>query len=168
MKKPSSGFTFIELVLYAAVVSIVVITLIPVGWNVVQGSVRASVEREVYDNARSISERLKYEIRSATAITAVDSTSITLTTAVPANNPTVIDFSGGNIRLQQGAGSPINLNSGNTSVLSLIFTDLRNDPVNTSQSIAFSFSLGSNYQSTGGEIYNAVITIQSSAELRSH
>lgn len=157
------GFTLFETLLYTALVAVIVVALVPIGWNVIQGATRSRVEREVYENARLVSDRIKYEIRNATATASLNgSSSIGLLTRNDADNPTTIELVDGFVRLQRGTADPVNLNSDRTIVSSLSF-DNRDDLI---IHFSFAFVLESNFPSSGGEVYNAQISIQSDAMTR--
>src|SRR3990167_6083350 len=103
------GFTFIELILYVAIVTIILSAIVPFAWSAIETGVKSAVQQEVNANARYISERIKYEIRNSIGINSVAAASISLATSTPATNPTIIDLSLGNIRIKQGAGIAVNL-----------------------------------------------------------
>lgn len=160
------GFTLIELILYMAIITIVMGALIPFAWSVIGGSVKSSVEQEVSSQARFVSERIKYEIRNANAINSISTLSIDLNTDT--NATTVIDLSGGKVRIKYGAGgTPVNLNSNDTKVTSLAFTDYSSTDGKTKH-IQFNFTIDDNYASARQEYDAPAITVESGAELRSN
>lgn len=160
------GFTLIELILYMAIVTIVMGSLIPFAWNVIGGSSKSSAEQEVSSQARYVSERIKYEIRNANGINSVSASSIDLDTDT--NATTVIDISGGKIRIKYGAdGTPVNLNSDDTNTTVLVFTDYTSADYKTKH-IQFSFAIDDNYNSSRQEYDAPVVTVESGAELRSN
>ncbi len=166
--KLEMGFTFIELILYIAVVSIMLTALVPFAMNVIGGGVKSTSEQEVFSQARYVSERIKYEIRNATAINSVAANSISLAVSVPANNPTVIDLSGGKIRIKLGSAAAINLNSNDTKINSLTFTNYTDTVTNKTKHIQFSFVIDDNFGSARQEYDVPTMTIEGSAELRSN
>jgi len=159
------GFTFIELILYMAIVSIIVGSLVIFAWNIIGGGVKSSVEQEVYANARYVSERIKYEIRRASGITSVAPSSISLTNFSP-DTSTAIDLSSGKVRISQNGGTPVSLNSADTTVSSLVFTDYRSAD-NKTKHIQFTLTLTSNFAQARQE-YQGSVSLESSAELRSN
>lgn len=167
IEKYDAGFTFIELILYISIVTMMMMTLIPFAWNVIQGGAKSATQQEVFSNARYISERIKYEIRNAAGINSVSATSISLIASPSANNPTVIDFSGGNIRIKQGSGSTINLNSQNASVSALTFTNYTSAD-NKTEHIQFTLTVNASNSGTKRQDYNAATTIEGSAEVRNN
>ena len=162
------GFTFIELLLYLAIVTIMMTALIPFAWNTIEAGVKNSTEQEVFSNARYISEQLNYQIRNASGINSVSATSISLATFNANTNPTVIDLSSGNIRMKQGTGAVINLNSANTTISSLTFTNYTSAD-NKTKNIQYVLTIAASFPSAGQrQEYNESVTIESSAELRSN
>ena len=121
---------------------------------------------EVYTQARYVSERLKYEIRNATGINSVAATSISLVVSDGTKNPTVIDLSGGKVRVKWGAATAVNINSDGTNVSSLIFTDYTSGDSKTKH-IGFVFTLTDNSTSVRQE-YAESVSVRGSAEVRSN
>ncbi len=160
------GFTFIELLLYIALFTILLFALIPFTWAGIQTGVKSMVQQEVNDHARYISERLGYEIRNASGINSVSSSVISLATSTPVTNPTVITYSAGNLTVQQGASVAANLNSTNTTITALNFTNLTASTSATKQ-IQYTFTLAANFSSTA-QSYQDTTSIEGSAEVRSN
>ncbi len=160
------AFTLIELILYVALTAMILLAVVPFAWTTIETGVKSSVQQEVNTNARFISERIKYEIRSASGINSVGPTSISLATATPATNPAVIDLSGGNIRIQQGVASPVALNSTNTVVNSLTFTNYTSLDTKTKH-VGFVMTLAASYAPVRQEYQDSVV-VASSAEVRSN
>jgi Tfp pilus assembly protein FimT len=168
LKVSQSGFTFIELILYVAILTGMLVTLIPFAWNIIGGGVKSATEQEVFDNARYISQRLKYEIRNATGINSVSSTQISLSTATSATNPTIISSSSGMLTIKQGVGAPIALNSQNASISAFTFTNYTSVS-NATKHIQFVFTIVANYPGAGQrQEYKESTTVEGSAEVRSN
>ena len=164
--KTKAGFTFIELILYISIVTIMLSALVPFAWNIIGAASKSNTEQEVFSQARFISERIKYEIRNSTGINSVTAPSVSLATSVPATNPTVIDFASGNIRIKQGAGAVVVLNSPDVVISGLAFTN-NTSLDNKTKNISYVFTLSANYGSTRQEFVETT-TIRSSAEVRSN
>jgi type II secretory pathway pseudopilin PulG len=120
-KKKQEGFTLVELVLYIGIISIIFSAIVPLVINIIYNSSKSAVQQEVSENARFISERILYEIRRAKGISSVSANSISLTNFSP-DSTTVIDLSGGNVRINDNGTGVTNLNSTNTTVSDLTFT----------------------------------------------
>ncbi|HSW87944.1 MAG TPA: prepilin-type N-terminal cleavage/methylation domain-containing protein [Candidatus Saccharimonadales bacterium] len=168
MNHDQKGITLIETIIYISIVSLIMTSLIPFAWNVIEGGVKSSTEQEVFDNARFISEQIKYQIRNATGINSVSSTQISLATSNSATNPTIIGVSGTNMTMQQGAGSALNLNSQNATVSGVAFTTYTSAD-NKTKNIQFVFTVNANYSGAGSrQELNESTTIEGDAELRSN
>lgn len=171
MKSIKSGFTFIELLIYIAVVALVMTSMMQLAWNAIGAGLKNSKLAEVHVNARYISERIKYEIRNANGINTGSSTFgsspgvLSLSQTAP-NDPTVIDLSGGNVRIKQGAGATVNLNASATQVTSLIFTNYTSAD-NLTKNVSFSLTIQSNYSGQRFE-YKESVSLKGDAELRSN
>lgn len=160
------GFTYIEMILYLGIVTLMMTALIPFAWNAIEGGAKSATQQEVYSQASYISERIQHEIRNASGINSVSPTQISLSTADPATNPTIISLTSGNLALQQGASTPISLNSQNITVSSLTFTNYSSSD-NKTKNIQFVFTLNA-YYTTSRQEYNAATTIEGDAEVRSN
>lgn len=162
-----SGFTFIELLLYISIVTIVLIALIPYAWSVIEGSAKNANQREVFSQARYVSELIKYEIRNATGINNVAATSISLVKSAAADNPAVIDLLSGKIRIKKGAQAVVNLNSNDTTVSTLTFTDYRSAD-NKTWNIQYVFTIDDTGASVRQEYKVPAVTVEGAAEVRSN
>lgn len=166
----NAGYTYIELILYIAIVSIMLNTLIPFAWNVIYGGVKSSVQQEVFSQARFVSEKIKYEIRNAKTIDIAQSTFDVhpgrITLINQANQTVVIDVAAGKARIKIDAAAPVALNSRNTSITNLTFRNYTSIDDKTKH-IGFTLALQSEYALQRQE-YQADISVESSAEVRSH
>lgn len=166
--KNTEGFTLIELILYIALSSIFMTASVIFAWDVVYGRIRSFVEQEVNQNMRLASKRIAYEIRNASEVNSTG-TSLSLAMADSTRNPTVIDVSGGRIRIGYGSSgscpttSPCFLTDNLVTTSGLSFTDFSSSP--NSLHVRFSFTISK----TGGpDEFQETQTYTSSAELRSH
>lgn len=161
-----NGFTLIELIIYVSIMTVIITAVIPFSRDMILNGAKSSVQEEVYGSGRYIAERIKSEIRNAKGINSVSGSTLSLQDFVAANDPTVIDLSAGKVRIKQGAGSAINLNSNDTNVTSLTFTN-NSSLDNKTKNISYSISLQSTSASTRQE-YQADINVSGSAEIRSN
>jgi prepilin-type N-terminal cleavage/methylation domain-containing protein len=122
------GFTLIELVVYIAIVSGILVLITGFLWNVIFGNIKESSYREVQQNARFALMRMAQEIRKATNINSPlpggSDTSISLTMADATLDPTVFDISQGRLRITQGTSSPQEITTDSTIVKNIQFTNL--------------------------------------------
>lgn len=167
------GFSLIEIVLYIALLAIMMSAILPVALQIINSGTKSGVTQEVYQSARYVSERIKYEIRNSGGINVASSTfNVNLTTSSTAKlylvgyttstNPTIIDVATSTIRIQQGTSTPVLLNSIDTQAASLIFS---NYSTSTYSNIGFVLTMTDSSTSTRQE-YNASTTIDTSVELR--
>lgn len=133
MKKiRQNGFSLIELILYVALLTIIVTSLVVFGVNVVLIRSKVRVEQEVITNARLVAKRINYEIRNASEVNSVSANSISLASTNSGKNPTVITFANGRVSIGLGSvgncpvTSPCFLTSNNVTVQSLLFADMSN------------------------------------------
>lgn len=168
--KAEKGFTLIEMILYVAIIAIFVTSLTSFAWDAIYARVKSYTHQEVNQNLRLASKRILLEIRNASGINEpVGPSSLSLAMNDINRNPTVIDVSGGRLRVGWGSSgpcpvsSPCNLTSNLVNITNLTFTDLSVLP----DSINIKFSL--TVQSTGDrQEYQKTETYESSAELRSN
>lgn len=162
----NKGLTFIETILYVSILALMMTTLIPFAWNVIGSGTKSTTQQEVFSSARFIAQKIAYTIRNASDIASVASTSASFTTSNPATNPTVFDLSNGIIRIKEGTGSAIALNSTDTSASALLFINYSSSD-GKAKNVQFQFTITAKYPSSRQE-YTATTSIQSSAELRSN
>ena len=162
-----AGFTLIELILYIVLVTIMLSTLIPFAWNVIEGGVKVTVEQEVYSQARYLSERIKKEIRDASTATCTSATVLTLTNSVAAKSPTTITLASNAVSITQGTQIPssVRLHSNDTLVSAsgnfcTTYTGTNTD------NVQISFTIADNYSGTTRQEYNESLNVQFSAETR--
>lgn len=170
-KKSKGGFTLIELILYVALVSIFISGAILFAWDIIYGSEKAAIQRQVNQNTRLVARRIAYEIRNASAINAVSASDLCLASADSARNPTHIYLSSEQIVMEWGGGSSDCTSMSNSETLTdteltvddLTFTDLSSGT--DSYNIEYSFSISS----TGDRIeFQKTQAYSGSAEVRSN
>lgn len=162
-----TGFTFIELLLYVGMVTLVLTALVPFALSVIGGSEKSSSQQDLYAQARFFSERLKGEIRNAAGINSVTTNSISLVETDSAKNPTVIDLASGTVRIKQGSGATVNLHSNKTTITGFAFTNYSSAD-SKSKHIGFIFTLDDTYTGPRQEYQVPPVIIESSAEVRSN
>lgn len=167
MKKSYLGFTFIELIIYVALLTIFISGTITFAWDAIYSQNKANIQEEAVESARLALARIAFEIRNASAINSITTSSITLANADAARNPTVFDLTGGRIRIGFGStgscpiSTPCFLTSNLITVSNLTFTNL-----SIGNSININFSLTVSAAGARNE-WQISQTYTSSAELRS-
>lgn len=175
--KFKKGFTFVEVILYIAILTIVLGAIVPFAWNAIGLGVKSNTEQEVYTAARYLSERLKYEIRNADGIDASSDFDTNLVSdaskelslsQVGSSSSTVFSVSDGRVFVSQGGGDPVVLQSNDTKVTDLTFTDYSSDDGKT-KNIGFTLTVEANYPNAGmRQEYQESVTLESGAEIRNN
>lgn len=172
LKGKERGFTFIELILYVAIVSVILTALIPFVWNIVEGGSKSSVQQEVSGNARYIGERIKYEIRNSYGINfpaaGASGTQLVLCENISncSSNPTTITFLGSNITIQDKGAGTVQLNSNDVVISGLTFTN-NTSADNKTKNASFSFTV-SQANASARQDFKWSIGVQGSGEVRSN
>lgn len=161
-----SGSTLIEIILYIGIVTIFLSAIIIFAWDIIFSQVKSQIQQDLNHNLQFTSQRLLYEIRSASAIDSISNNSITLNNEDPIRNPTIIDLVNGQIRLGFGSSgncpstSPCPLTASHLNVDQLDFIDLSGE---NTKSVKFSITISS----TGDrQEWQGQQSITSSATLR--
>lgn len=140
--KLTLGFTLIETVIYIAIISVFLVSVIQFSTNVIRTGEKARVMNEVQQNARFALERITREIRSADSVnigaSTFDSHPGVLSISKGGAN-TVFDLSGGVLRITEGAGSPVNLTTGSVNITNLVFENF--SVINRTQNIRISITV---------------------------
>jgi type II secretory pathway pseudopilin PulG len=161
------GFTYIELILYISLITMVIMALVPFAWNVIGGSVKSRNQQEVSAQARAIGERIKWEIRNAKDVQAVTSTQLTLNDFDSTKNPTIIKLNGTNITIKEGTGAEVPLHSDTIQVTSLTFSDYTSTDDKT-KNVQFTFTVDERPTGTRHEYQVPSVTVEGDAEVRSN
>jgi Tfp pilus assembly protein PilV len=158
------GFTLIETVLYVAIVAVVVLSVSSLGWLAINNQVKSNTHQEVTETARFISERIGYEIRNASGITAATPSSITLSNFAP-DTSTEISLTGTNVQIAKNGSNPVSINPIGTKVSDLSFTNYSTE--SATRNIGFTITVNQSYTGTN-QLFKASTTLQSAVELRSY
>jgi prepilin-type N-terminal cleavage/methylation domain-containing protein len=169
MKK--NGFTFIELLIYIALVSVLATVSVLFVTNVTSSRVKVKVQEEVMYSARFLSERIGREIRGASAITSLAANDLCLVMVDAARNPTRIYLSAGRARIGWGGGGACSATTNNydltgpdITVNSLGFVNLTSG---LSENIDYSISIsGKNINNRQEWIFDT--SLEGSSEIRTN
>jgi competence protein ComGC len=169
------SFTLIELLLYLAIVTVVLTSLVLFAWNIIETGAKSGNQEMVTSEAKMLSEKIGYQIRNANDINIASSNfgvnlattpgnKISLANNAP-NNPTLIDALNGQARITLGASAAVTLNSTNTNLTNLTFINYTSVDGKT-KNLQYTLTLQSKYPSHGN-VYESV-TLENAAEVRSH
>lgn len=99
------GFTFVELILYIALISVFLGGIVQFYRYIAILRVRSLVGREITYSVQYAGKRIAYEIRSASDMNSITSTSLCLASSDPSRNPTLLYVSQNRLRIGWGGGS---------------------------------------------------------------
>lgn len=124
-KKQKKGFTLIEALVYIALLSLVLVSVVTLMYWILDNRSKTQVISEVELQSVLAIDRISQSIRNATGINSptAGNTASTLSLAMAdANkNPTIIDLSGGVIRIKEGAGAVTPITTSRLTITSLSF-----------------------------------------------
>ncbi|MFC1802140.1 prepilin-type N-terminal cleavage/methylation domain-containing protein [Patescibacteria group bacterium] len=127
LKNNKKGFTLIEFLLYISIISVVLLIAGGIALNILLAKAKLGAIDEVNQNTRVIVEKVLSSIRNAEVVNSplqgATSSSLSLQMANSYQNPTVFDLSGSSVRVSEGGGPAVNLNSDSVFVSDLFFTN---------------------------------------------
>lgn len=141
--KLNSGFTLVELLLYIALVSFIVLTLSVFFSMILSSRVKNQTIAEIEQQGTQVMQNVIQSIRNAESINSpsqgASAAALSLRSLTGSLDPTVFDLSGGAIRIKEGSGSEINLTSPRVVASGLDFYNLSRD--NSPGAIRIAFTL---------------------------
>lgn len=127
-RKLVSGFTLIEMLLYVAISSTMLIALVGGLSVVLESRVRNQTSAEVEQQGLQVMQIITQTIRNADAINSPTagnaSSSISLKTFSTSTNPTIFDLSNGAMRITEATGTPVALTNSHVTVSNVSFQNL--------------------------------------------
>jgi type II secretory pathway pseudopilin PulG len=167
-KNTCKGFTLVEMVLYVALCSILLLSLSTFLSFLLQSRVKSQSIAEVNQQGFQMMQFMTQAIRNGKTVTspldASTSTTLSITTAVPLLSPVVFSASGTSLMIQEGSGKQVKLTNSRVAVSSLVFQNI-STATNTEKTVKISFVLSYTSSSTKQEyVYSKLF--QSSATLR--
>jgi Tfp pilus assembly protein PilW len=162
----NQSFTLIELLLYIAIISLVLVSVTGFFWNIASGNIKEKSYQEVQQNGRFAIAKMTQEIKKAIGINSPTpgSSANSLSLIMPDSNlnPTIFDVSGGKIRITQGASAPIELTTDQVLVSNLQFTNL--SYLNTPGTLRVEMTL-ENLNPSGKSEYKASLDLKTTVSL---
>jgi len=157
----NKGFTLIELIIYLAIVSIILISISYLILDILGGQTKNYAKQEVNHNLRFISDNLIKDIKKAQDIDSLASDTLVLT--MPGDDVTYnFDSINNKLTRQLGIAAPVDLNT-NWVEISGSFSDL--SYLARAKNVGINLEI--NYKNPGNlPDYNASTTIEFSVELR--
>ena len=150
-KKYHKGTSLIELILYIAIMGIM---LTSIGSFIVANKkmgdrhkAMTEVELQGSEVMRTVTQAVRNAQSVGSPAAGASGSSLSLAIYTPSKNPTVFDFSGGKVRIKEGSGSAVDLNSGQVEITNLSFKNMT--ATNAPGSIQVSFDI--NYVNPGNK-----------------
>ena len=122
------GFTLIETIIYIALFSVIISLVIGAVYPIIQGS--ESLQKNIVADAEAhfLTRKIEWALTSVLAINSPTSGLTGATLSVDKvnypQNPILFDLDSGSLRIKNGLGDPIILNSANVTVSDLQFQHL--------------------------------------------
>lgn len=122
------GFTLLELLLYVAISSIIILATSALVQVVLEARIKAQTVTEVEQQGQQVMQVMGQTLRNATGVTSptIGTSAASLTATVPtgALSPTVFDLSAGAIRMKEGGGAATPLTNSRVTASALSFKNL--------------------------------------------
>lgn len=167
-RKPDGrrGFTLLELLIYIAIISVVLIVATKLSSQVLAVKAKSTALSEVNRNARFVMDRIVTEVGEADAIAAgtvfgTNPGRLELTVTDLGNSPTVFAVTDGTLTVQLGSGPALPLTSSQVTVTGFTLQDMSRQP--GTRSVAVSLEL--QYRSDVSE-YSAKTSTQATARIK--
>ncbi|MBI3397592.1 prepilin-type N-terminal cleavage/methylation domain-containing protein [Candidatus Woesebacteria bacterium] len=152
IKKLSSGFTLVELLLYMAIMVVFLGVLTNIFVSILDSKAESEATSYVEQDGRFILSRLTYDIGRASLVSVSSPTNLSLTISGPAD---IYTLSGNDLTLDG-----IKLNGSETKISNLTFQKLGNAAAGSKQTVQIKFMLTSVTQrNSGQEVRNYQTTV---------
>lgn len=166
-KSTQKGFTLVELLLYIAISSVVLLSTslflsLLLGSNIKNQTI-AEVEQQGMQTMSMIAQTIRNSENITSPTVGSSDTSLTLDVINVSNDPTVFDISSGSIQITEGAGSAVPLTNERVTASNISFENLSYTGTNGTIQIEFTLTY---INSSGRNEYDFSKTFTSSASLR--
>ena len=165
--KNQKGFTLVELLLYVAISSVMLLVISLFLSTLLQSRVKnqtiAEVEQQGIQIMQIITQTLRNGATINSPIVGSSAASLSVDTYNVVNNPTIFDLSLGVIRIKEGATAVVSLTNSRVTASALNFQNLSR--ASTPGTIRISFTITS-VNSSGRNEYNFTKTFTGSGTLR--
>lgn len=129
--RKADGFTLVEAIIYAALISIVIGLILLVAFQVVEGSGRLNAKIFLEEEASFLLRKIEWAVAGASQINSPNSGQSSNTTfsvdkfeVPPTENPIVFNIDSGDLTIERGAGAPTILNSSAITIDNATFTHI--------------------------------------------
>lgn len=139
-EKREKGFTFIEVILYVALISIFLTGAVYFAWDVIYGRVRSKTQQELAANIRLVAQRIQAEIRNADDLVSISVSVLELDSGVLGTTTIFLDQ--GIVKISQ-SGITSDLTNSDIEVTQLQFFDLGTEDAGSKN---INFSIAARYK----------------------
>jgi len=144
------GFSLLELLIYLAILSGLVVISVTMFISLSRGQGQSSARSEIDYSIRFATELMRQDIKNASAVSVPALGTPSSTLSLTRDGVTILyDVSSGVLRRKEGAASPVNVTNSNTTVGTPTFTRIENtNTVFSKTSIAIKINMNFSYNST--------------------
>lgn len=121
--KNNSGFTLIEVLIYIAVSSVMLVVVISFVRNILMIRNKITINSKVQQNARYVMARMVREIRYAEDLSVVDQNTLQLFVQDADRNPLYFDLQDGVLYMKEGLNDPVAITGNDVKVGEVLFED---------------------------------------------
>jgi len=167
----AKGFTLLELLIYIAVISVILVAATSFAFQFLATRAKASAYQEVERNAQFALARIAAEVRQADGYNAqgagsnfgANPSTLSLVLSDGTKSPTVFSVTGGTLNVKQGAGATLPLTSSKVTVSEFIVDDLSTA---NGKSKLFRIHLKVTFNSDSLSLYAADTTVETTAQIK--
>jgi Tfp pilus assembly protein PilW len=167
LRRTATGYTLIELLLYIALTSGLLIVTVTFYAVVSDARVKTQAATEVDQQGSFLMSYLTQTIRNATSIStpssATSGSSLTLVVPTGSLSPTTFALNGTTLQVTEGTGAAVALSNSNVQVSGLTFTNLTRTGTNGMVRVSFTLA---RTNTAGRSEYSYQQTFTDSAEVR--
>lgn len=160
----TKGFSLFEVVVYIAIVSVVMVSILAIAAESMSSRVRAVAMQQVNYQSQFVMSRLTNDIRSATAIDATDLATNTLTVTLADGTTHQYTVTAGVLTLSENGATPVALTGSDVTVTTFTLAD-RTIVGSTVQTVAIELTIENNASNVRPE-YAAAQTLTSTISQR--
>jgi type II secretory pathway component PulJ len=161
----TTGYTLIELLLYIAITSSLLVVAVGFFGMVSESRIKGQAVAEVDQQAAYVMDYMTSAVRNAASLSvpAAAASGSTLTVTSPASTTSVFSLSGTTLQVKEGSAAVVSLSNSNVAVSNLTFTNLTRFGSNGIVRISFTVA---RTNTAGRQEYNYQQTYTNSAEVR--
>jgi len=126
IKKTNHGFSLLELLIYVAILSVLVVVVSNAFISLSKARLQSQVRGEVHDSLRFAMDKIKLDIKNASSVTNPSSGTDSTLVVVVSGVDITYDVTGGVLRRTEGVNTPIDVTGNNIFVDTFSLTKISN------------------------------------------